>query len=443
MQRRLSRTFSPTLRSRPYSGMAKRPAEPRQLHQAAVIMLVVALAWNKAIAGAELVENDLSLDQAVREALDHNSRIASLKNTRDAMREKPAQVTGLPNPMFTYRGMDSTSGGAFPNTSEKRFEIEQPLPGFGKKALRQDVAQKNAEVMGFEAEVMEREIAMAVKEVCFELQVVQKTAAITRDEMAVLSAVAKVTETRYTTGEAAQSDMIKAQTEITVLKQNLVEWEGQENALKAKLALLMNRKDGQLPPRIVAPVPDRAIPDKARCLARALQERAELKSAQARVQRSERERELATRESQPDYRVGLEYRALEHQDDMVMFMVGVDLPLWQGKNRAMIREATMMKAASESDRESSERQVAFEVQDARFKLETARRTLDLYRNELIPQAELRAKSSEAGYRSGKVDFMDWLESERFLLSAKILAVTAEGTLGTGWARLERAVGGAL
>ena len=92
---------------------------------------------------------------------------------------------------------------------------------------------------------------------------------------------------------------------------------------------------------------------------------------------------------------------------------------------------------------AAERQSALDVQDAAFKLQTARSTLELYRMELIPQAQARFSASEAGYRTGKVDFLDLLESERFLLNAKIMAAMAEGTLGMQSARLERAIGTAL
>jgi outer membrane protein TolC len=39
-----------------------------------------------------------------------------------------------------------------------------------------------------------------------------------------------------------------------------------------------------------------------------------------------------------------------------------------------------------------------------------------------------------------VDFLDLLESERFLLNAHVMAVMAEGNVGMQLARLERAVG---
>lgn len=385
----------------------------------------------------------LTLDQAVREALSHNPRLAAVAHTRDAMGERPLQAAGLPNPMFTYRGMDATSGGSFPNTEEKRFEIEQPLPGYGKRGLRQAVAVKEAGAMAAEVETMAREVVWMVKEAAFELQAVQKALLITRDENELLSRMAKVAEARYAAGEAAQADVIKAQTEITMLQQKRVELEGQAKTLQARLALLLNRADGNGPVAIMAPIPEAVVPDPAASVKVALGNRAELKAAGLKVERSDLQRRLMTRESQPDYKVGLEYRSIERGNDMVMFMVGVDLPLWRGKNSAAIREAGKMAAASESDREAIERQVILDVQLACYKVETAKRSLDLYRKELIPQAGLRLQSSEAGYRAGKVDFSDWLESQRFGLNARIMAAMAEGALGTGWAALERAVGGAL
>ena len=71
------------------------------------------------------------------------------------------------------------------------------------------------------------------------------------------------------------------------------------------------------------------------------------------------------------------------------------------------------------------------------------RTFDLYKLSLIPQAEARFEASEASYRTGKTDFLDLLESERFLLNARVMAAMAEGNIGVQHARLERAVGTGL
>ena len=73
-------------------------------------------------------------------------------------------------------------------------------------------------------------------------------------------------------------------------------------------------------------------------------------------------------------------------------------------------------------------------------VQAARQTLKLYRDNLIPQARSRFDASEAGYRAGQADFMDLLESERFLLETRVMAAMAEGEAGMQAARLERALG---
>ena len=149
----------------------------------------------------------------------------------------------------------------------------------------------------------------------------------------------------------------------------------------------------------------------------------------------------------PDYRLGLEYRNVgvdyanfNRGDDMLMVTIGFDLPIWRSKYRAGVRAAEKMIESSQAALEAAVQQASYDVQDAWFQLQTARRTLDLYRHTLIPQAESRFWASDASYRTGKVDFLDLLDSERFLLSARTMAAMAEGNLGRQLARLERAIG---
>ncbi|MEI8352699.1 MAG: TolC family protein, partial [bacterium] len=261
----------------------------------------------------------LSLDEAVGQALRGNPRLIALGHQRDAMRERPAQAAGLPNPILTYRGMDAADAATFPPTGEKRFEMEQPMPGYGKRDLRKAMAVNAAAGITAEAEAMAREVVLMVKETAFEWQAVRNAHAITRDEEALLSRMAKVTEARYAAGEAAQTDVIKAYMELTLIRQKQIEWEGRDKTLKARLAQLMGRDAGTMPAQIEASMPDGAAPDPAPRIKEALGARAEIRAARLTVERSELQRRLMARESEPDFKVGLEYRSIERGEDMVMF----------------------------------------------------------------------------------------------------------------------------
>jgi len=382
----------------------------------------------------------LTLDQLVADALRENPRLKSARALWEAMLQRPAREGTLSNPTFEYNAMDVPDGGNWPNTNEKRFMIEQEFSWFGKLGLRSRVAAKDAEAMQRDYEAMQRDVIQMVRESYYDLYGVQLSSSITRAEEDVLKRMETVAMTKYSTGEVSQQDVLKAQAEISMLRQTLYDLEQQETILQAKINQLLNRR-ADAPLGLAVTPPDSALDfDLEHLFAAAEKNRPEIKGAQAQIDRSQAERDLMKKEFFPDYRLGVEYRSLGNSDDMMMFTVGLDLPIWHGKYKAGVREAEKMIESNEAAKEAAENQVAFDVRDAQFKLHTARRTLDLYRNALVPQAQARFDASEAGYRTGKGDFLDLLESERFLLNARVMAAMAEASVGVETARLERAVG---
>jgi outer membrane protein TolC len=294
-----------------------------------------------------------------------------------------------------------------------------------------------------ELEAMTRDVILRVKETFFDLHAGRRTLAIAGEEQAVIGSLLNVAETRYAAGEGAQVDVLAAQAEATLLKRKILDLRARENALAAQLNTLLDRR-ADTPVGPLAPPPETGLDGAPETLfALAAENRPEIQAARARVEQYELERKLMKKEYWPDYQLGLEYRDQEMEDDQVMFTVSVELPVWRSRVRAGVREADRMRDSGEADREAAERQSALEVQDALFKWRTARDALELYRRELLPQAEARFQAGEAGYRAGRVDFIDLLESERFLLDVRVMAAMAEGDAGMQFARLERAVGADL
>ena len=416
--------------------------------QGAILVTVVLLGFTSvATADEKEIVSSLTLEQLVGDAMRENPQLKSARAKWEAMKERPAQERTLPNPMLTYSGMDMIDGGTWPDTQEKRIMLQQEFPRFGKLGLKGKVAEKDAESMQREYEGMQREVIMMVKESYFDLYATQRALSITRAEEDVLKQMQKIAEAKYGVGEITQQDVLKAQAEISMLKARILELEQQQTVLKAKLNQLLNRRaDSSL--GLAVTEPQREFEFQAdQLFGLAEKNRPEIKQARAQIERSQRERDLMKKEFLPDYRLGGEYRNVgvdwsnfSRSDDMVMFTIGIDLPIWQTKYRAGVREANKMIESTQAALEAAETQTSYDVQDASFKLLPARRSLDLYKSALVPQAEARFDASEAGYRTGKVDFLDLLESERFLLNARVMAVMAEGNVGMQLARLERAVG---
>jgi cobalt-zinc-cadmium efflux system outer membrane protein len=386
------------------------------------------------------IASSLTLSETVDAAVRDNAELRSMRAKWEAMQQRPVQARTLPNPMFSYSAMDQTRDYYFPDTSEKRFEVQQQFPWPGKLGLKGKIAEKDAAATEFEYQAALREVVMMVKEAYYDLYAVQQATLITHADLDVLKRMEQIAETEYSTGTRPQQDVLKAQTEITMLQQKLLEYQQQEAVLKAKLNQLLNRPpESRLGLAVTAPSAE-TEPQFERLFAIAEKARPELKKASTDIERSEYERDLMKKEFWPDYRLGLEYRNYRTDPDQLMFTIGFDLPIWQTKYRAAAREAEKMIEAGQAELQAVKQQTAFDVRAAQFKLLTARQSLELYRKQLIPQAKARFDASEAGYRAGKVDFIDLLESERFLLNARVMAAMAEGNVGTQAARLERAIG---
>src|SRR5882724_4995176 len=399
-----------------------------------VLLAAVTVAWSE----PKEVASSLTLDQVIAEALRNNSQVRAMQAKWEAALERPVQQRTLPNPVLAIKGGNAVDNFSFPRTQETRVGVEQTFPWFGKLDLRGKVAEKDAAIVHHEHEAMELEVVASVKEAYFDLYAVQLSMSITRAEEDVLKEIETIAESRYATGAASQQD---------VLKQQLLDLEQQETTAKAKLNLLLDRPaDSPLGLAVSPPVPD-AETDTRRLFEQAEKGRPEIRRAQMDLERSEAQRNLMKKEFYPDYRLGVEYGHMEggytdfsSSENLVMFTIGFDLPIWRTKYRAGLREAEKMVESSQAALEAAEKQISYDVQDAHFKSQTARRTVDLYKNSLIPQAAARFKASEAAYRTGQVNFLELLESERFLLNARVMEAMAEGNLGVQLAREERATG---
>lgn len=81
-----------------------------------------------------------------------------------------------------------------------------------------------------------------------------------------------------------------------------------------------------------------------------------------------------------------------------------------------------------------------EVESAFYKVEQASRSVRIFQNTVVPQAEQSLMASHAAYENNNVDFLMLLDSQRTLRDLKLAAHQALADFGTRLAELEFAVG---
>ena len=111
--------------------------------------------------------------------------------------------------------------------------------------------------------------------------------------------------------------------------------------------------------------------------------------------------------------------------------------VWPRKIEA---EASLNLKSSEDIYKNLENKTLSRVNELFFEVRTNQEQVNLYKYSLLPQAEQALKASEVGYLTGKVDFLNLLDSERMVLLIKTGYFKTLSNLGKSLAKLERIVG---
>jgi outer membrane protein TolC len=264
---------------------------------------------------------------------------------------------------------------------------------------------------------------------------------VLRNDRTAVERMRDIARVRYATGTAGQQDVLKIELTISQIDDDLAMNNHARHRARARLNGLIGRD-----PRAPLPDPVWEVPQAHMVEAMAEPESAlvnspEIAAARADIERAEAARTLAGREFIPDFMLGVKFEYGAGYDNSWELLAGVNLPIWLGKRRAMVRQTDAMREAARHQLDAEELRVRSELEDAMHGVYDAGQRVERFETLILPQAEQTLHSSEAGYRAGDADFMDLLDSQRLLLEMRKEYYSAIAILGVQLAGLERAMGG--
>lgn len=391
----------------------------------------------------------LNLSQAVTEALEKNPEIQLLRQRLQVASARAKQAPYLEDPEIAMQlgGVPFAQPTALNRADTNSIGIRQKLPFFGKLGLKEKIALQEAKVVEQDLRAKEREIISKVKMTYADLFMAQKSIEILREQMEILRTLIRATEARYQVGRVTQQDVFKALLEQSELMNQLIVAEEERNTNEVRVNALMNR-----PPRTPIQVPtDLSVPEPPLSIAAledlALANRPELKGAQEDIERTQRMYELADRNRKfPDFMVGWDYWRMPTDDmakDRYAGMVNITIPFspWTiGRRNYEIEETLAENRAAKANRDAVKNMTLRELGESQAKVEAARRSVALYREGLLSQAELSFRAAMAAYQTGRVEFVSLLEAQRALRDARMGYFKTLVALSQNLADLERAVG---
>ncbi|QRK11489.1 TolC family protein [Archangium violaceum] len=397
-----------------------------------------AQASDEPFTGARVLERA----ELVRQVLERNPGLEAARAAWRAAQARPELSTALEDPMLRYE-MAPLSLFSRETSFGQSIELSQRLPFPGKRALAGEVARAEAEAMRGDFEAARLRLALMASMLYDDLYVVHRGLVVNAHHEEVLREMRRAAEAQYVAGRASQQDPLQAEVELGMLERERLMLESQREVLQAQLNGLLHRA-----PHLPLPPPPETLavstesPPPVESLAEeALKQRPELASQRARVGGGDASVKLARRESFPDVMVMGSYSTM-WMETPHRFMAGValELPLFQGKRRAMVDEARGMLQRMKSEEEQLADDIRVEVAQARARLVEARKAVALYRDRVVPAANDQVAAARAGFESGRNGFQVLLDAEKNQRGVELRFEEALADVQRRQAELQRALG---
>jgi outer membrane protein TolC len=326
---------------------------------------------------------------------------------------------------------------------EYDYSIQQMLPFPGKLGAMAKAENKRTDMLKADRNTMAQDLVRNVKSLYFDLYLKNRQIEINSETRTLVRGFVDIARKQYEVGMGKQSDILRAQTELSTLGNDSIVLVQERKSMEGMLNALCNRpvtiEIGYIPEID----PDLPALELSALMAIAEKNRPELRSMQTGIEMQQAERLAVQKEYLPDFMIRGMYKQMMQSNDDWSLMIGATVPIapW---SHGKISSGTMRTDANirlaQSDRENMINMIASEVNDALLKVESAKERLMLSRESVIPQAEQTLESALSAYRTGKQDFLALIDIQRMLVMAKLDYHMAIMTLLDSQSRLEHAVG---
>ncbi len=377
-----------------------------------------------------------------------NPEIAAALHTWQAATNLPKQASALPDAEITVQQFSVGSPRPFAGYSNSDFAYvgigaSQDLPYPGKRRLRSEVAEHEADSVHAQSDGVRRQAIETLKLVYFKLAYLQQALPILERNDQLLSQIQQVVESRYRVGQGNQQDVLKAQLQHTKILREIAMQHQEEEQLEAQLKQVLNRSQSSpdIVPETLSPTALRY--SDADLLNRVRDQNPDVRSRSEIVRRRESQVELSHKEFRPDFNVSYTYEHTGSQTrDYYMASFGIRLPN-RGRQSAALAEATQNQERAKQELQAEVQRALSEVEQQYVLVRRSEDQLKIYTEGLIPQSEATFQAGLAAYQSNRQDFETLLSSFQDVLNSSLEYRRELVEHESALARLERLTGVSL
>jgi len=341
----------------------------------------------------------LTADAFTDAVLARNASLEAMRQAVVAAVEQVRPAGALDDPMLSVSAAPRTFGTLGGTSGD--VEVSQSFPWWGTLDARREVARADAEAMGQNLDALRLRLAATARGAFADWVYVHRALDINTANLAVLDELRNVARIRYATGQAPQEDVLQADVERTMLKQQRLEWERDLTVAQSRMNALLDRApQSAIPPPAGLPVAF-ALPAEQILAQRALAH-PQLEALAAEERAAEERQRLAEKDRFPKFGVSVGYNNM-WADPAMRPMVGLafTVPIDQGKYRAAIDAAHAQARRAASTLEDQRAALLASLSADYAAVREAAQSVALYRDELVPLAQSTLDVSRAEYGTGR------------------------------------------
>jgi cobalt-zinc-cadmium efflux system outer membrane protein len=376
-------------------------------------------------------DNDtlLSLDFLIEEAKTNNPELNAMMAD---YRAAGARVSG-----FRYL-MDPIISVEFDGDT-RMYSVSQEIPFPTKIATQSKYATIETDQRYQQYDSKLRSTIMEVKRVYADLYLSYVRVEAMQSSILYLKQVYNVTARKYSFGQASQSEVLRIQIELSKAENELLAARDEVKISESMICALVNRQIGEklgrpeVPKTKIGELELQELYD----LAREYDPR--LKVYDLMFKKAELMKSMAQQTYLPNFMLGFSQMDGAMRDRK--YMLGITVPLWSlGKQNNVVREAQYDEQKAFAEYRAMENGIMLSVVEAKLQVDKQKRSVELFKNSILPQAEAALKSALTEYQVNKVEFQHLLDNAVLLVQMELEYVEAQAGYFDAVAELEQSVG---
>ena len=418
-----------------FTEIAMNHRHTQRANQPALAFLALMLAVALGCAHAAPTEpGDAQLQQLIVEAARNNPEIRAAANERLAAQHRILPAGALDDPMLEAGLINAPLPNLRSNREDmtmKMLGLSQRFPFPGKRDLRQSVAARDAESVAYAYQETVNRVVRDVRTTYFDIAYIAESARLVEKNKHNLGQFLRISESRYAVGQGTQADVLKAQTQLSKMADELLKLGRERQAMEAELARALGRgaaTDVSVPGALT--LRETALRLEALREA-ALKNRPQLRGLRSLIERNGKTLDLARSDYYPDFDVKVAYGQRDktadgmRRDDMLSFTVAINLPIWRETKRdPRVAEAVAMRDQAMEMYQAQVNELTSKLRQQVASAEQGLRSARLYETAILPQARLALESSLAAYRVNRSDFLSLLDSQMTVLNFEVAYAAA-------------------